>query len=179
MEYGPEKYLILPYTYGNLQNFWEEMPEDPKAARDVSIGKYMASQVLGLAQGLGAIHMCKFDPQTRIIKSLEAVYGAHGDIKPANILWSRPTKLDGRNHDLGLLQITSFGLRESRAIDPSAPYTAKSDTYMYQSPEYYLHEGVVISRKSDIWAFACVLIEFLTWYLHGNSALKLSKRPGR
>jgi len=175
IEHGPKKYLIMPYAHGNLQKLWAEQPDDPQAARDANTGRWLASQILGLAKGLKDIHNCILDqarwPPSMRPSEANRKYGVHGDIKPANILWFRDHMLDEPTTGLGLLQITDFGFSDFKdsAVSEAAP--AKGLTPQYRPPEYEENDRK-ISAKSDIWAFACVLIEFLTWYLKGLPGLE-------
>jgi len=150
------------------------MFENADVARDVAIGKWMASQVLGLAKSLRDIHTCKVDQQARVMNSSVSVsiYGIHGDIKPANILWFRPTDLNGPSCGLGLLQIAGFYSSEFRVeAPPPTPNAPTGITPMYRAPERETEDNM-ISQKSDTWSFSCVLVEFLTVYLCGYSALR-------
>lgn len=165
----------MPYAHGNLQKLWIEQPADPQAARDAEIGKWLASQTLGLANGLKDIHNCILKqacwPPSMRPSEANRKYGVHGDIKPANILWFRDCMLDEPTTGLGLLQISDFGLSDFKdsAVSETAP--AKGITPQYRPPEYE-EDDKRVSTKSDIWAFACVLIELLTWYLKGLPGLE-------
>ncbi|KAH7026266.1 kinase-like domain-containing protein [Microdochium trichocladiopsis] len=170
IEHGSENYLILPCAHGNLHKLWEEFPHVPQAGRDVATGRCMASQILGLSKSLRDIHACKLDQRPQSTKSSEAAlkYGTHGDIKPSNILWFLPSDPDTPSHGFGLLQLSDFGL--SNFSDTPEAIPAKGVTPQYRPPEYE-EQVSLVSQKSDVWAFACVLVEILTWYLRGLSGL--------
>lgn len=172
IELGSQNYLILPAAHGNLIDLWKEMSLNPEAARSFAVGKWMATQVLGRAQSLRDIHRCKLDQRTQSKEPLEAIprYEIHGDIQPTNILWFRPSDLDTPTHGLGFLQIGGFHFSSFIGSDASEICHANGVTPQYRAPEIDLQDEQ-ISKASDIWAFACVLIEFLTWYLCGHSGL--------
>lgn len=163
----------MPFADGNLQDFWEDMPDDPKGARDVEIGRWMVSQILGLSRSLLDIHDCEItqDHSSMGQSEVKKKYGRHGDMKPANILWFRSSELDKPASDLGLLQITDLGLSDFKGSGAPQDSTAKGLTPEYRPPEVEENDQRV-SQKSDIWAFGCILLEFLTWYLVGLSALQ-------
>eukprot|EP01059_Diplonema_ambulator_P033594 TRINITY_DN710_c3_g2_i1.p1 TRINITY_DN710_c3_g2~~TRINITY_DN710_c3_g2_i1.p1 ORF type:complete len:481 (+),score=90.22 TRINITY_DN710_c3_g2_i1:226-1668(+) len=78
----------------------------------------------------------------------------HSDIKPNNILISFPD----------ILKLTDFGL--SRVLKPGERNEAKSKgetgggTLVYKSPR--LVYGFEHTKQSDIWAFACTVLELAT-----------------
>src|SRR5262249_17759148 len=87
----------------------------------------------------------------------------HRDLKPANISITRD----------GVVKVLDFGLAKPVQRDDSseltnAPEATRSEgragavigTAAYMSPEQ--GRGLPIDRRTDIWAFACVLYEMLT-----------------
>jgi len=107
----------------------------------------------------------------QIAEALEAAHDAgvvHRDLKPANIKL-RPD---------GTVKVLDFGLAKALAPDASSPAAAPISqsptitspamtragvilgTAGYMSPEQA--RGDVADRRSDIWAFGCVLFEMLT-----------------
>ena len=107
----------------------------------------------------------------QIAEALEAAHDAgviHRDLKPANIKL-RPD---------GTVKVLDFGLAKALAPDPSSaapglvsqsptitsPAMTRAGvilgTAAYMSPEQA--RGDVADRRSDIWAFGCVLFEMLT-----------------
>ena len=107
----------------------------------------------------------------QIAEALEAAHDAgvvHRDLKPANIKL-RPD---------GTVKVLDFGLAKALAPDPSttpadllsqsltitSPAMTRAGvilgTAAYMSPEQA--RGDVVDRRSDVWAFGCVLFEMLT-----------------
>jgi len=103
----------------------------------------------------------------QIIAALEAAHDAgivHRDLKPANI------KV---RHD-GTVKVLDFGLAkairaEASAVDPSTSPTLTAratqmgmiiGTAAYMSPEQA--RGRAVDKRTDVWAFGCVLYEMLT-----------------
>ena len=98
----------------------------------------------------------------QLTQGLEAAHAkgiVHRDLKPGNI------KLNER----GEVKVLDFGLAKmSAATDHGAPKPASGDTQTgvivgtaaYMSPEQA--RGQLIDKRSDIWAFGCLLYEMLT-----------------
>jgi Tol biopolymer transport system component len=103
---------------------------------------------------------------TQIAEALEAAHGhgvIHRDLKPANIKL-RPD---------GVVKVLDFGLAKAvepsgeagTSLSPSPKITATQagmilGTAAYMSPEQA--RGREVDKRSDVWAFGCVLFEMLT-----------------
>jgi predicted Ser/Thr protein kinase len=112
--------------------------------------------------GRGAIPANKaLEIALQIADALEAAHDrgiVHRDLKPANVMIRRD----------GTVKVLDFGLAKA-ASDPggaSATLTATGDgvaivgTAAYMSPEQA--RGGSVDRRTDVWAFGCVLYEMLT-----------------
>jgi serine/threonine-protein kinase len=106
------------------------------------------------------------DIARQIAQALEAAHERgiiHRDIKPSNISLTRD----------GVVKVLDFGLAKSVGGDAFSPHATHSPTVMtmtregsligtaaYMSPEQA--RGLAVDRRTDIWAFGCVLFEMLT-----------------
>ncbi len=123
-----------------------------------------------LAQGLGkgrlpvdeALGICK-----QVAEGLEAAHEKgviHRDLKPANIMITEGNKV--KILDFGLAKALSD---ETQSVDSSQSPTLTEamtrpgiilGTAAYMSPEQA--KGKAVDKRSDIWAFGCILYECLT-----------------
>jgi len=98
---------------------------------------------------------------TQIAGALEAAHErgiTHRDLKPANI------KITAE----GIVKVLDFGLAKADGIDGEAAFAstlatsegAVIGTAPYMSPEQA--RGAPVDRRTDIWAFGCVVFEMLT-----------------
>ena len=102
---------------------------------------------------------------TQIAEALEAAHEAgvvHRDLKPSNI----------KNTPAGVVKVLDFGLAKALPADPldapsHLPTTVEATregailgTVPYMSPEQA--RGHSVDKRTDIWAFGCVLFEMLT-----------------
>ena len=107
------------------------------------------------------------DVARQIIDALEAAHEKniiHRDLKPANIKITRE----------GLVKVLDFGLAKEISGDGSSPDLTHSSqlhgrdghpgavigTAAYMSPEQA--RGLAVDKRTDVWAFGCVLFEMLT-----------------
>ena len=129
-----------------------ELVEGPTLADRISKGPIPIDEALPIAK--------------QIAEALEAAHEAgviHRDLKPANI----------KVRDDGTVKVLDFGL--AKALDPNpegdpsqSPTLTAAATQMgvimgtaaYMSPEQA--RGKPVDKRTDIWAFGCVLFEILT-----------------
>ncbi len=98
----------------------------------------------------------------QIAHALEAAHQKgiiHRDLKPANILITLR----------GVVKVLDFGLAKIEASDATGPASVPAletrdgvvlGTVAYMSPEQA--RGLAVDKRTDIWAFGCVLYEMLT-----------------
>jgi hypothetical protein len=129
-----------------------ELVEGPTLAERIAHGPLSIKEVLGIAH--------------QIAEALEAAHDQgiiHRDLKPANIKFTRS----------GDVKVLDFGLAKAFAGDKSSPDFSHLSTVTatemrgaiigtpsYMSPEQA--RGQAIDKRTDIWAFGCVLYEMLT-----------------
>lgn len=106
--------------------------------------------------------------------AVKVLFGRHGDIKPANILWflDDPGGKDGK----GVLKIADFSIAEFTTQNAvSRKHVANSR--FYHPPETGFSDPV-ISPSYDMWSLGCVYLEFIAWYFGGWIAVEdfLDKR---
>ena len=138
---------------GSLRALIMEFVEGEDLAQRIGRGPLALGEALAIA--------------SQLAKALEAAHDQgiiHRDLKPANI------KIRGD----GTVKVLDFGL--AKAIEPAAAASASAaltaaapdmtqvgailGTAAYMSPEQA--RGKAIDKRSDIWAFGCVLFEMLT-----------------
>lgn len=192
--YRQGKYhLLFPYCPANLGKYWEDnrLPEF-----SLDTVRWALLQCKGIASGLSAIHEYKTSltiaqgntdkssaPSGKVQPGLlgdnlvqglapagkERLYGRHGDIKPANILWTDEYLNDeeGNYNELGIFLIADFGLMDLHGKGSRSDVEPDSITATptYEPPERKLK--VRISRAYDIWSLGCVYLEFITWLVSG------------
>jgi serine/threonine protein kinase len=96
------------------------------------------------------------------------LYGRHGDIKAANILWSVEEVLDDSQcSNEGVLLMADFELMDShnRLTKSQVRLDGITRSPTYEPPETVLHAKT--SRACDIWSLGCVYLEFITWLVGG------------
>ncbi|KAI8965302.1 kinase-like protein [Daldinia sp. FL1419] len=180
-EINGKYYLLFPAADGNLMNHWEENPEPGRIP-----ALWLLQECLGIAQGLAKIHKYTYTPPdmdkaSTIEPHHIPNYGIHGDIKPQNILWFK--KLPGHLTDdfcpidnvskevdpygFGYLQISDFGTVKFHRY-----MTRKRNDIMVKGNTYRAPETDLLgnwgSPAIDIWAFGCLYLDMITWYLRGG-----------
>ncbi|KAK0724529.1 kinase-like domain-containing protein [Lasiosphaeris hirsuta] len=177
-------HLLLPRAECDLEVYWKEVDHGGLRTNTAFLLSWMAQQCGGLASGLNQIHhhlttsMSSLFQRTAerlslgvsrkraVLPSPDAprrhkFHGAHGDVKPSNILWFPGPTANGT------LKITDFGAGDysdtestRRSSDP-VPFTPS-----YQPPERALDidDEIDVSWAYDVWRLGCVYSEFATWY---------------
>ena len=128
-------------------------------------GETLASrlaQVRGAPEGSGMPLRDGLAIARQIVDAIEAAHEkgiVHRDLKPANI----------KITSSGIVKVLDFGLAKAVSGDGSAPGLTRAmsahagaivGTAAYMSPEQA--RGLPLDRRTDIWAFGCVLYEILT-----------------
>ncbi|KAI0844528.1 kinase-like protein [Daldinia vernicosa] len=177
---GSTYYILFDWAEGNLNDFWEKN-DHLVGARDHC--KWMSREFYSLCLALECVHnerkeTLKSIDENKLEKNLsgrlhdaKSLYGRHGDIKPDNFLWFVPPQLPPPQQE-SQLALSDFGLgrlhtKVSRSNqDPRN--IARTETY--RAPEFDLNNGT-ISRASDIFSLGCVFLEYVTWFMLGNTGL--------
>jgi eukaryotic-like serine/threonine-protein kinase len=135
--------------HDGIQALVLELVEGPTLADRIAQGALPVDQALAIAR--------------QVASALETAHEhgiVHRDVKPSNIKL-RPD---------GTVKVLDFGL--ATAVDPhagdqdlelsteTAPLDAVAGTTAYMSPEQA--QGHRVDKRTDIWAFGCVLYEMLT-----------------
>ena len=135
--YGLE---TLDATAGGTFGLVLELVEGPTLAEKLAAGRLPVAEALAIAR--------------QIAEAIEAAHEqgvVHRDLKPANI----------KVREDGVVKVLDFGLaRASRDAVEDATAGSLSGTAAYMSPEQA--KGKAADKRSDIWAFGCVLYEMLT-----------------
>jgi serine/threonine protein kinase/Tol biopolymer transport system component len=130
-----------------------ELVEGPTLAERIAAGPLPAAEALTIAR--------------QIAGALEAAHDKgiiHRDLKPANI----------KITPAGLVKVLDFGLAKAADREETTPEMSRASTIAidatsagvivgtaaYMSPEQA--RGLPVDRRTDIWAFGCVLFEMLT-----------------
>ncbi|KAB5578579.1 kinase-like domain-containing protein [Coniochaeta sp. 2T2.1] len=173
-------YLICPLAQSNLTGLLQST--DPRqCADDKKQKRWIFAQCLGLATALSRIHVYK-TADTCTSTVIKTEYGAHGDIKPENILWYNPPSSSSSpstaSFPSGVLQICDFGQAAWRPSSSSTPESLKGNSNdgqhlsaVYRAPEQYYPTRVARSQESDVFALGCIFLELAVWYVQGPEAL--------
>ncbi|KAH7394368.1 kinase-like domain-containing protein [Pyrenochaeta sp. MPI-SDFR-AT-0127] len=166
--------LLFPLADFNLYEYWTQT--DPA----IDLRKYTAwfvNETKGLMQALSMLHRVpRNDPDPSLNScpetELSLVGIIHGDIKPSNILVYRD-----KQGTQPRLKWNDFGLSNWADTEPKF-----RTTRTYDAPENGMRSK--LGKKSDVWSFGCVLIDFAVWLLHGHDgvhvfgARRSMKTPG-
>ncbi|KAI1034595.1 hypothetical protein LB504_004597 [Fusarium proliferatum] len=154
-------HFIFPAAEYDLLMYWKVHPGplvNPASANGEGL-LWLSEQIRNIVGALAHIHEGR-----KANMDTEGMFGRHGDIKPANILWFR-----SRKERRGVFVISDFGIadahrEETRSIIPA---TDLPITPRYRAPECDIRGGR-ISRAYDIWSLGCVLLEMISWILGAN-----------
>ena len=136
-----------------------ELVEGQTLADRLERGALPIAQALGIAR--------------QIAEALDAAQEkgiVHRDLKPANVVLQRA--VDGLSNDVQA-KVLDFGLAKPMALAgtggapqaPSDSFDGTADGRILGTPAYMSPEqarGLTIDKRSDIWAFGCVLFEMLS-----------------
>ncbi|KAI0539598.1 kinase-like protein [Xylaria digitata] len=179
-------HLLFPVADGNLLDLWKKPLQDTESPACLpGAALWLAQECLGIAQALGKIHRFAYTPPlgTSMRPSQMPIHGIHGDIKPQNVLWFKelPGHLQGSGDNsalpagsdifnLGHLQLSDFGTvyfhREMSRMRNIIPVEGVT----YRAPETDLPDPQG-SPALDIWAFGCLYVDMITWFLCGYRAV--------
>ena len=144
--------MIFPWaTGGNLRETWAQL--DNHKFRNAKLVPWVIRQLHGLSAALETLH---------------ERHWRHGDLKPENILRFKD------DNSFGTLVIADMGLAKfHREVTERRDHTSdRFGTFRYESPESTLASRLPVSRRSDIWSFGCIVIEFVVWLLYGVDELE-------
>ncbi|KAI8715915.1 Protein kinase domain-containing protein [Fusarium sp. LHS14.1] len=155
--------LIVDFVEGqNLEEFYSTTP--PPSPSDAN---KIWNAFCGVLEGLHQLHSAAIDTGFQTI---------HQDIKPENLLVSKPTS--SQPYDIGLV-IIDFGFSHTKTL------TTGQDTWgidlhggqVYGAPEASHHADYTrlgrtpITPKVDIWSLGCVMSEAAIWIKCGRRGL--------
>ncbi|KAF5611567.1 CMGC kinase [Fusarium subglutinans] len=154
-------HFIFPAAEYDLLLYWKIHPGplvNPAYVNSEGL-LWLSGQIRNIVGALAHIHEGK-----KAHMNTETMFGRHGDIKPANILWFR-----SRKEQRGVFVISDFGIadahrEETRSIIPAADFPV---TPRYRAPECDIRDGR-ISRAYDVWSLGCMLLEMACWILGAN-----------
>ncbi|WQF79307.1 Putative protein kinase [Colletotrichum destructivum] len=171
--HGDHYFLVFPWADGNLREFWRENHSFKPGIRDHVL--WFFKQCKGLVGALHKIHhytsmsIPKANIKARIddLKQGKKLkdWGRHGDIKPENILWFQQYENMTDFLVISDFGLTRFNTTKSRSKVPQDAIAGYSGTY--RPPELDL--GTSISPKYDIWSLGCVFLEFVSWFILGDT----------
>lgn len=183
-EHGESLHLVLPWAEEDLARFWKSHVP----TKDGTLSLWVKQQCCGIAGAVAQIHryetlsgttmlhdiaiptrVRRKAPRPLISHKPKTLFGRHGDIKPANILYF-PSPTSVGEH--GILKLSDFGTTHfsmtksmSELHSDGIPYS-----HVYQSPESRPPQQLR-SSQCDVWALGCVFLEFVCWYFGGQVKL--------
>ncbi|OBR11495.1 Serine/threonine protein kinase [Colletotrichum higginsianum IMI 349063] len=171
--HGDHYFLVFPWADGNLREFWRKNHSFKPGIRDHVL--WFFKQCKGLVGALHKIHhyTSMSNPKANIKARIDDLkqgkklkdWGRHGDIKPENILWFQQYENMTDFLVISDFGLTRFNTTKSRSKVPQDAIAGYSGTY--RPPELDL--GTSISPKYDIWSLGCVFLEFVSWFILGDT----------
>ncbi|KAL8310441.1 hypothetical protein RB597_010327 [Gaeumannomyces tritici] len=163
-------YLIFPWADANLEQFIaREYPDPDSPPRDASLARWVSKQLASLASGLKLVHSSPIRKGNKqeMQPVSKKIYGRHGDIKPANILFFRPRDLQqDKGSSLGIFKIADFGFTAFHSLESiEVPAHAVGRSPTHKAPEC---DGISMSPSSDFWSLGAVMLELMVWYISGR-----------
>jgi Tol biopolymer transport system component len=159
-----EAHVLASLSHPNIVAIYAVEPIETSRALVLELvdGPTLAERITGLtAKGSGLPIAETLAIARQIVNALEVAHEqgiVHRDLKPANI----------KITPAGVVKVLDFGLAKVVAGDASPEHTGDRviGTPAYMSPEQA--RGQAVDKRTDIWAFGCVLFEMLT----GTAAFK-------
>ncbi|KAH8719329.1 hypothetical protein GQ44DRAFT_775464 [Phaeosphaeriaceae sp. PMI808] len=174
----------------NLRQYWNsQYPSNNRAC-----STWLIQQCHGIAEALSGIHRYNTTSGTSILHSVlpqplssinrheiqangaddqkrpRTLFGRHGDITPANVLWFPDQNATG---GYGILKISDFGTarfsNDETLIVEDKDSMPRTDNY--RSPQWGLPDGK-LSVQCDVWALGCMFLEYVCWYVGGYKLLE-------
>ncbi|KAK4064164.1 uncharacterized protein Triagg1_9143 [Trichoderma aggressivum f. europaeum] len=154
---GNDRYFLFPWANGgNL----EQLLQSKRGTLDKDLVGWVLDQIVGLSEAIKALH----DKNIR-----------HGDIKPSNVLCSKP---ETGNVGQSTLIIADVGLAKQHmdyTRNRNNTTTTRHGSITYEPPEVSPKRQLKsLSRKYDIWSLGCVFLELIIWAVydvHGTRSL--------
>jgi serine/threonine protein kinase len=177
--------LIFPWAKCDLLTYWTTENRIPD--RSIKTVLWMIRQCLGIVDGLEHVHRF-VEPTDSVLSETEmnstlavssasfpqsqtvySLFGRHGDIKPANLLWF-PNASDP--NDMGTIKISDFGTAEFGTTESHLSSSGSvSFSPPYRPPESDL-PNFAPTGSYDVWMLGCLFLEFITWYIGGRELLQ-------
>jgi serine/threonine protein kinase len=175
--------MLFSWADANLDQYWEKI-KLPKFTRGSLL--WMLKQCKDLAFAIDCMHNYKSREHFKAVdlkqkgldltpstnfgepgKETDFVFAQHGDIKPANILWTHNRE---RGDPQGQLMIADFGLSAFHKEDAKSKIQGPHGFHTYSPPECALKSTT--SLQYDIWSLGVVFLCFITWMSLGYDGLE-------
>ena len=171
-QHGDEFFLLFPLAACSLKDCFNKQDH----VGNEKYFRWMLGQLLGLAEGIRAIHG-DTEPDSNFLtvpQETGQVLGYHHDLKPDNVLLRKDsenaeTPFNELEMEFGRLQISDFGLGRFRDAATGSVSVNIKGTPTYAAPESVTHGSQ--SRPYDIWSYGCIVLEALVWLLEGPEGL--------